>query len=219
MERTMISHHVHDALDQVRHLQHAILERIRFHGFSGPTRAISGTLALFTAIFMSTPYFPQTSKAHLLGWAGVLSVALLLNGGALIHWFLHDQHVQRNPRRLRPVLDVIPPLFVGGVLTAALILRGQLDLLFGVWMLMFGLVNLASRHVLPRAINWVGLFYIFAGMAWILTPGMTLMNPWSMGIVFFAGEWAGGLILYLDDKRLERAAPRFFTRTETTDDD
>ncbi len=214
----MISHHVHDALDQVRHLQHAILERIRFHGFSGPTRAISGTLALVMAILMSTPYYPQTQRAHLLGWGAVLAVALFLNGGALLHWFLNDKAVQRDPRRLRPVLDVIPPLFVGGVLTAALILRGQLELLFGIWMLMFGLVNLASRHVLPRAINWVGMFYIVAGMAWILTPGMSFMHPWPMGIVFFAGEWAGGLILYLDDKRLERAAPRYFTNTEHTHD-
>lgn len=215
----MIIQHVHDALHQVRQLQHAILERIRFHGFSGPTRAISGTVALFTAIFMSTRFYPQTAKAHLLGWAGVLAVALILNGGALIYWFFHDKSVQRNPRRLRPVLDVIPPLFVGGVLTAALILRGQLDLLFGIWMLMFGLVNLSSRHVLPHAINWVGLFYIFSGMAWLLTPGMSFMTPWSMGIVFFAGEWAGGLILYLDDKRLERAAPQYFTPTENTHDE
>ena len=215
----MISNHVHDALDQVRQLQHAILERIRFHGFSGPTRAVSGTIALIAAIFMSTPYYPQTARAHLLGWAAVLSAALFLNGGALILWFLRDKSVQRNPRRLRPVLDVIPPLFVGGVLTAALILHGELDLLFGIWMLMFGLVNLTSRHVLPRAINWVGLFYIFAGTAWILTPGLSFMSPWSMGIVFFAGEWAGGLILYLDDKRLERAAPRYFTQTETSHDE
>jgi hypothetical protein len=40
------------------------------------------------------------------------------------------------------------------------------------------------------------------------------MNPWTMGIVFFAGEWAGGLILYADDKRLERAAPQFYVGTE-----
>ncbi len=210
----MVSHHILDALEQVRQLQHALLQRIRFHGFSGPTRAISGTLALFMAILMSTHFYPQTTRAHLLGWGGVLMVAMLLNGGALVAWFLRDKSVQRNPRRLRPVLDVIPPLFVGAVLTAALILRGQPDLLFGIWMLMFGLTNLASRHVLPRAINWVGLFYIIAGSAWILTPGMSFMHPWPMGIVFFAGEWAGGLILYIDDKRLERAAPRFYYETE-----
>ena len=206
----MVSHHILDALSQVRQLQQTLLQRIRFHGFSGPTRAISGTLALVMAILMSTPYYPQTTRAHLYGWGGVLLAALLLNGGALIHWFLHDSAVQRNPRRLRPVLDVIPPLFIGAVLTAALILRHRPELLFGVWMLMFGQTNLASRHVLPRAINFVGLFYIVAGTAWILTPGMSFMHPWPMGIVFFAGEWAGGLILYIDGKRMEKAAPRYF---------
>lgn len=215
----MISQHVHDALDQVRQLQHALLERIRFHGFSGPTRIISGTLALATAVGMSLPWYPQTARAHLLGWGGVLVVALLLNGGALVYWFLNEPAVQRNPRRLRPVLDVVPPLFVGAILTAALVLRGHLDLLFGVWMLMFGLTNLASRHVLPRAINLVGLFYIAAGTAWVLTPGLRFMQPWSMGIVFFAGEWAGGLLLYWDDKRLEQAAPDFIRNKEYPDGD
>lgn len=208
----MVAVHVQDALEQVRQLQSAILARIRFHGFSGPTRAISGTVALVAAVAMSTPFYPQTVRAHLIGWGVVLFLALLLNGGALIYWFVNDQSVQRNPRRLRPVLDIIPPLFIGGVLTAALILRGQYTLLFGIWMLMFGLTNLASRHVLPRTINLVGLFYIVAGTAWLFTPGLSFLNPWSMGIVFFAGEWAGGIILYVDDKRMERAAPRYFTQ-------
>jgi hypothetical protein len=99
-----------------------------------------------------------------------------------------------------------------------LVLRGNLDLLFGIWMLMFGLTNLVSRHVLPRAINLVGLFYIAAGSAWMLTPGLSFMTPWTMGIVFFAGEWAGGLILYADGKRLERAAPHFFIPEEADDE-
>lgn len=210
MEKVLVSQHVRDALDQVRLLQQTILERIRFHGFSGPTRAASGTLALCMAVLMSTPFYPDRARTHLLGWGAVLAVALFLNGGAVLYWFLNDPSVHRHPRRLRPVLDVIPPLFVGGVMTAALVLRGELDLLFGVWMLTFGLANLASRHVLPRAINFVGLFYVFSGMAWMLAPQTSFMNPWAMGFVFFAGEWAGGLILYVDDKRMERAAPRYF---------
>jgi hypothetical protein len=38
-------------------------------------------------------------------------------------------------------------------------------------------------------------------VAWLLTPHASLANPWPMGIVFFAGEWAGGLILYFDERR------------------
>lgn len=210
----MITQHVHDALAQVRELQQAILGRIRFHGFSGPTRAISGTMALVAAAAMATPYYPDTNRAHFIGWASVLVVSLFLNSGALLHWFLNDKHVSRDVRRLRPVLDVIPPLFVGGILTAAMVWHGHFQLLFAIWMLMFGLTNLASRHVLPRMICFVGLFYIAAGVIWLFAPYSSFTNPWPMGLIFFAGEWAGGLILYIDDRRMEQRAFKPITHEE-----
>lgn len=201
----MITQHVLEALVQVREIQQAIFERLRFKGFSGPTRAISGTLALLTAAAMASPWFPKSTEAHLVGWGGVFTVALCLNVGALVYWFLREPVANRELRRLSPVLDVIPPLAVGGVLTAALILHGMHRYLFGMWMCMFGLTNLASRHVLPRSICLVGLFYIVCGGIWLLAPRLSFLNPWPMGIVFFAGEWVGGLILYVDDRRLDEA--------------
>jgi len=39
------------------------------------------------------------------------------------------------------------------------------------------------------------LFYQAAGIACLLAPGITFLNPWPMGLVFFAGETAGGWIL------------------------
>jgi hypothetical protein len=197
----MISQHVQEALVQVRELQEAIVERLRFKGFSGPTRVASGTLALIAAAVMASPWFPQRTEAHLVGWGSVFTIALCLNGGALLYWFWNDAAVKRNVLRLSPVLDLIPPLAVGGVLTAALILHGMHRYLFGMWMCMFGLTNLASRHVLPRTICLVGLFYIVCGGFWLLAPKLSFLNPWPMGLVFFAGEWVGGLILYLDDRR------------------
>jgi len=197
----MISQHVQDALVQVRELQQSIADRLRFKGFSGPTRAISGTVALVIAGVMSTPIFPAETEAHLVGWAVVFAVGFCLNAGALVHWFLRDPDVQRNIHRLSPVIDVLAPIAVGGILSAALILHGMHRYLFGTWMCMFGLMNLASRHVLPRSITLVGLFYIVCGGAWLLAPRVTFLNPWPMGLVFFAGEWVGALILYMDDRR------------------
>lgn len=193
---------IQDALTQVRELQHVVLDRLRFRGFSGPTRAISGTAALMAAAIMSTPWYPRDTEAHLIGWGCVLVFALVLNGGALLYWFWTDSVVQRNPRRLGPVLDVLPPLGVAAILTVAFVLRGLHDYLFGIWMCMFGLTNLASRYALPRSIGLVGLFYIFCGAAWLFSPFSSFLNPWPMGLVFFAGEWAGGIILYFDQRRL-----------------
>ena len=66
-------------------------------------------------------------------------------------------------------------------------------------MSLFGLANLASRHVLPSANFFVGVFYILCGTVCLLLPEITFTDPWPMGIVFFIGEWAGGWILHYDN--------------------
>ena len=197
----MFSGHLRDALAQVRHLQHSVLSRQRFGGFSGPARAASGTAALMAAYLMASGHYPATLKAHFMGWGAVFVFALILNGGALLYWFVKDPRVQRDIYRLRPLLDATPPIAVGGALTLTLAFNGLPQYLFGVWMCCFGLTNLASRHVLPKYISWVGVFYLLCGIAWLLNGNATFLNPWPMGAVFFIGEWAGGLLLYFDERR------------------
>jgi hypothetical protein len=197
----MLAEHLKEALAQVRQLQMAVVERQRFRGYSGWARIFSGSLALVAAAVMSMPPYPETTRAHVLGWGGVFVVSLLLNSGALLYWFINDPRVERDVFRLRPIIDALIPLVVGGALTFTMIVHGFHQYLFGVWMCMFGLSNLASRYVLPPTIALVGLFYVFCGVAWLLSPFATFLNPWPMGTVFFAGEWAGGLILHFDERR------------------
>jgi hypothetical protein len=192
---------LHEALESVRRIQQSVLERQKFRGYSGRARAASGTLALGAAAVMSRAAFPKTPEAFLWAWGLVFAAAVVMNGAALAYWFLRDPRVNREPGRLRPVLEVVPPLAAGGVLTLALLLHGQRDALYGTWMVMFGLANVASRHVLPRPMALVGLFYLVAGSAVLLAPGTSFMLPWPMGTVFFAGEWAGGMILHFDQNR------------------
>lgn len=150
---------------------------------------------------MSGHDYPSSVMAHIMGWGAVLVFASLLNGGALLNWFLRDPRVKRSPRRLQPILDGLPGLMVGAVLSALFYFNGCYDWLFGVWMCMFGLTNLAMRFVLPRAMIAVGLFYMVSGCLWLLLPDVSILNPWPMGLVFFIGEWAGGLVLYFDERR------------------
>jgi len=146
-------------------------------------------------------WVPDTARAHVLVWGGVFLAAFLLNAGALAYWFWNDRMIQRDVVRLRPILDVIPPLAVGALFTLVLLLRREFDPLFGVWMCMFGLTNLASRYVVPSAIAAVGVFYIAAGALCLLLPELDFQQPLAMGAVFCVGEWVGGMILYLDDRR------------------
>lgn len=196
-----VSIHLKDALSNIRILQQTIMDRQRFGGFSGPARGASGSAALVVALVMSMSWYPDTAKAHLFGWSALLAFSSAINGVALLHWFFNDRYVQRDIRRLRPILDAFPPLVVGGAMTAMMILHKQPEYLFGIWMCMFGLTNLSLRQVLPPDYIWVGLFYTAAGVYWLLMPHALFLNPWPMGMIFFLGEWAGGLILYKDHRR------------------
>jgi hypothetical protein len=195
----MIANHIHHALAQVRELQQKILENQRFKGYSGRARAIGGTVALLAAFAMSSPYYPHSAQVHVIGWGIVALIGILLNFGALIHWFLSDPKVKRDIRKLKPTLDALPAFLVGAVMTVAMLANGLPQYLFGIWMSLFGLANLASRHVLPKRIWMVGAYYLVCGSVFLLFPNISFRNPWPIGIVFFIGEWAGGVVLHFGD--------------------
>ena len=194
----MVAHHIHHALAQVKELQQKILDKQRFKGYSGRARAIAGTFALITAIVMSQSFYPQTSTAQFLGWAILFVIAITLNYGAIVYWFLFDPLVNRDVRKLKPIVDIVPPIIVGGLFTLIFMLHHHHQYLFGMWMMLFGLANFATRHVVPREITLVGLFYVICGFLtlYFWSEEQSFLNPWPMGIIFFIGEWFGGVILH-----------------------
>ncbi|MEI7880441.1 MAG: hypothetical protein WCI95_06160 [bacterium] len=191
----MIANHIHDALGQVDRMRELILERRRFRGYSGTARMLGGCVALATTLVLDRFEALHTPRLQLAGWSLVLAAALILNYGGLALW-LFKRRVGEHPLAdLRPALEVLPALAVGAALSLTLVLREQYDLLFGVWMCLYGLAHMGYRHSLPRGITVVGLFYQAAGIACLLAPGITFLNPWPMGLVFFVGETVGGWIL------------------------
>jgi hypothetical protein len=202
----MIANHIHDALAQVRTLQAFIIERNLFKGYSGKARLVAGLVALAGALVLASPWIPRSPWVHLAGWGAVLAIGVMANYGALVYWFLFDASVRRNPLMLKPAMDAIPALGVGGVLSLALVLHREFDLLFGVWMGLYGLAQVAYRNSLPKGIYLIGIFYLACGAACLLLPGIVFTNPWPMGAVFFCGETAGGLVLVCDHRRTVASA-------------
>jgi len=200
----MIANHIHDALAQVSKLQQFILERNRFKGYSGTARVLSGGAAIIGAVVMSGAGFPRTELAHLAGWSVVLVAGLIINYGALAYWFLFDNEVRRNPVMLKPALDAVPPLAVGGILAVSLVLRGQYDLIFGACMSLYGLGQVAYRRSLPKGIYMLGFYYLACGAFFLVDGGIRFTEPWPMALAFAAGEAASGLVLIVDHRRTDK---------------
>ena len=197
----MIANHIHDALKQIKKLQSLVLEKKNFEGYSGKSRMCGGVIALLGAGILAYAKIPETAEAHLIGWGIVLVVSMLLNYGGLFIWFLFSPEARRSLDRLLPAIDAIPALAVGGFASIALIIHQQYHLLPGMWMSLYGLVHIPYRNNLPGANYLVGIFYIICGSVFLIFP-QPFINPWPMGIVFFTGEMAGGLIFHKDKKAL-----------------
>jgi len=206
---------LHHALREVRELKRHILTKQRFKGYSGRARALGGCAALAAALVLRADYFPAGLVNELAIWGIVLAVSLALNYGALVYWFLYDEEVDRDWASLKPALEVLPAFLVGGLLSVALLKTGEPALLPGVWLSLYGLANLASRHVLPQRICWVGAWYIFAGATCLLWPVWAWGNPLVLGSAFFVGEWLGGLALHYDEAE-GRTVWSFFGLPEPT---
>jgi hypothetical protein len=114
-------------------------------------------------------------------------------------------------------LDVLLPLAVGGILTITFLKHELYSYLFGVWMCLFGLANFATRHTVPRSIWIPSLFYIACGTILLLQRDLSFLNPWPMGIVFFIGEWTGGIILHFDGSE-ETSFREFFHLSRIRED-
>ncbi len=191
----MIANHIHDALGQVRRLQELVLARRHFRGYSGKARLFCAMAVLIGTLVMSSSKFPVTPQAHLVGWGIVMMVALFASYAALALWFLFDPQSGRNLRALKPAVDAVPALAVGAILSVALIVRHNYDLLPAVWMMLYGLAQTAYRQSLPIGIWFVGLGYIACGVIYLTIPQVSVTTPFPMGIVFFTGELIGGWIM------------------------
>jgi hypothetical protein len=185
---------IDEALAQVRSVRDIVMRRRRFHGYSGKARMACGILALSGALVLAFGPVPATETAHLFGWGIVLAAALVLNYGALVGWFISHPEVRAEPALLKPALDAVPALAGGAVLTVALIAAKQFHLLFGAWMLLYGLAQTTYRNALPRGVFFTGLMYMGCGSLLLLLP-QPFTNPLPMGSVFFLGELVGGLCL------------------------
>jgi hypothetical protein len=73
----MIANHIHDALGQVDRMRDLILERRRFHGYSGTARMLGGGVALAVTFVLDRVEALHTPLLQLMGGSGVLAAGVI----------------------------------------------------------------------------------------------------------------------------------------------
>ena len=195
--------HIDRALAQLSEIHAQVLRSAVYRGYSARTCGLTAGIALLAAAAQDRLLPDLAPEGFALYWSILaLACAALFVADALRGRGACAESFQRT---LTVVSQLLPALAVGAALPWVL-LRVGLDawpLLPGLWCTVFGLGVLASRPYLPRAIGWVGLYYLLTGGVLLLAAQPASVSSWSVGVPFACGQAASALVLWF---HLERGA-------------
>ncbi len=148
----------------------------RFDGYSGNAAIASGAVAFFAGAaqmllcpFPATPSEQRAVTSTI--WLLCLGIALAINYGAILVWRTRNHNALADVQMRNVGMSIFPAVAAGGVITAALVMRGLYDLLPGMWCAIYALGLFASRSQVPREVVLFAIAFGAAACALLFLPG------------------------------------------------
>jgi hypothetical protein len=199
---------VRQALADLAEVRARLATLQRFDGYSGTAAIVSGSAAVLAGLVqLQVAPHPHDAASHaryLAIWLNCLGVALAVNYGAILAWRTRHRSVQAGAQVRTVGMSILPAIAAGGVITLALVGRGLIDLLPGMWCATYALGLFASRALVPSAVVWVAVAFGAAAAILLLTPGLDPLGWWIMPLIFGGGQIVIGSIVLAEPDR-ERA--------------
>ncbi len=175
----------------------------RFRGLSGPAALASGLGALGTgAVQLAVVPHPagaEDASRYVALWIACLAFALAVNYGAVAVWLARNWSSRTRTELRTAAFAILPSITAGGVLTAALLARGEIGMLPGAWALCYGLGLIAARAMLPRGMIAIALGFAAVGSALLFAAGANALAWWVMPLTFGAGQIGIATLLLRDE--------------------
>jgi hypothetical protein len=176
----------------------------RFRGLSGGAAMASGVAAigagLVQLIMTAQPATESDGMRYVAIWSACLACSLAVNYGAILLWLAKNWSVRSRVQIKTVGMTILPSIVVGGLLTAAFVVRGELGLLPGMWCLCYALGLIASRAMAPPGIGWVAALFAGSGSALLFAQGNNALAWWVMPATFGIGQLMVGALVMRDDK-------------------
>jgi hypothetical protein len=192
---------LHEALTQITEIRQQMARTEVFRGYRSVPITFSGLLALGIAGFQALwlPHPEEDVGSYLLLWIAAAILSLLVMGIGLVLDYWHNPSPLTRSTTLLAVGQFLPCVAAGGLVAFVLWNHAAYDLwmLPGLWSILFGLGIFASYRLLPRAIFWVGVYYLATGafcLAW--AQGEYAFSPLAMAIPFGLGQLLAAGVLY-----------------------
>ena len=154
------------AVENIRFIRETMERSAVFTSLSGWGAVAMGTTAVVAAPIASRQPNVET-------WLGVWLTAALVAAGAGA-FTIARKNTQAEQRLARPAWNFIqslfPSLLAGAVLTLVLYRAGQIDVIAGTWMLLYGSGIVTAGTVSVRVIPVMGLCFMGLGVASLFIP-------------------------------------------------
>lgn len=178
---------LHDeALQNLRYIRDTMEATAAFTAVPGRGMVTMGAIALVTAgLTRGVRPDPASVGAWLGAWLGAASAALLVGLVAMAQKSRAAGQPLLTAAGRRFALAFAPPVLAGAVVTVALMRAGHVDLLPGLWLLLYGVATLAGgAHSVPAVPAMGGCFTVL-GAAAMFTPAAwaTLMLALGFGVL------------------------------------
>jgi hypothetical protein len=172
-----------------------------FRGYGPATIAVTGGIALLTAILQSRWLTDPTARP-LTFFASWAAAAVL---SAVLIWIemrarSHRHHCGLADAMIYQAVEQFLPAGIAGVLLAPMFWKFAPEALWmvpGLWQLLVSLGIFASVRSLPRTVALAGAWYFVAGFAVLLLASHDhALSPWTMGLPFTVGQLLMAALLH-----------------------
>ena len=184
------------AMDNLRYIRETMERAGSFTAVSGWGQVVIGVTGLLAAWLASRQQSPADWLAT---WSGAAVVSLLVG---LLTTAMKSR-AARMPLLSGPgrkfALSLAPPIVAGGVLTVILFRAGMVDVLPGMWMMLYGAGIITAGAFSVSAVPVMGLCFMLAGAGALFSPaawndGWMAAGFGGLHVAFGAliARWHGG---------------------------
>jgi hypothetical protein len=169
------------AMDNLRFIRETMEGAASFTAVPGVGGMLIGAVALAAAYAASRA---RSTDLWLAIWVAAAGVAVVIGGLAMVHKALRaDTSILSRPGR-NFALSLAPPLAAGALLTLALYRSGSVDVLPGLWLLLYGAGVMTGGAFSVRIVPAMGLCFMALGAA-------ALLSPPAWGNIYMAAGFGG----------------------------
>lgn len=179
------------AMDNLRFIRETMEHAASFTAVSGLAMVVVDASALVAAGFAWALRDVSGMRAWLSIWAGEALVGLLVAGAAMNRKARRNEaHLLNGPGR-KMALNFAPPLFVGAVLTIALLRLGLVDLLPGVWLLLYGTGVVTGGAYSVPSVPVMGCCFVLLGAVTLLCAPVLPVSAGAFADAMMATGFGG----------------------------